>query len=85
MANDESNAILEQNDHTTIAANIVAGTITITTDFEHHAGQPEAAIAEALWLLRDGRVRDRRPGKTTAALMAAASIIERALATDISR
>ncbi len=85
MAKQESEAILEQNEHTTITANLVRGTITIKTDFEHHAGSPEGAIAEAMWLLRDGRMRDGRRGPMRAALMGAATMLEHALITDVSR
>ncbi len=72
-------AIIEQDEHTTIAANLVAGTIEIRCD---EGDSAEAVIAKALWLLREGRIRDGRPAITSAVLLAAASQIETALARE---
>ncbi len=78
----DHDAIIEQTEHTTIKANLISGRIVIETSFERHGGSPEAAIAEALWVLRDGRIRDGRISTTNAALLGAASMIDRAIAKE---
>ncbi len=83
MPRKNHDAIIEQTDDTTISANLVSGRITIETTFEKHHGSPERALVEALWVLRDGRIRDRRAARTTAALLEAAGSLERALNAEL--
>lgn len=75
-------AIIEQDEDTTIAANLIAGTIQIQTTFEKHHGSPEAVLVEAMWLLRDGRIRDGRSASVSAALLGAAQMLGSALSSE---
>ena len=74
-----SETIIEKNEKTTISANMISGTITIETE---HKGSLEGAIADAILLLRDGCIRDQRSRCLAAALLGAASMIERAVARE---